>query len=641
MRKVFKNLKKCMAFCLAAALVFSVPTFAAETNLQKWSLSNQDQGTQTTVTAFGASDAEPYVYSGNNSKSCYGALYNTNGDVEVGGNQWLVIDVNLATDDQTAKVNARGAQDRSTTKDTFSIEPNKWHSVRLAVKNPDGTKQAKEGDGDATLKYSEHKLFIDGKLVRHYDPSNMTNNDNYMVYNGGTASDSEAKWYIRLSKAKNYKSYSSDLRISAADTVGDTFAVPELTTNEKFAVLGDNKIYSKSANGLNLSDITYQSGTVKATRKSADGTDIAVTGALEKGDTILVKDNCYFLNTYTYMGDQNVILDASTYENLQQATNGTVRKETGVFGKDSADESAILKNEKNGKKNTNPYFNLGSAEGKIAGMDYMVFELNVKPNENCQRVYFTSTGGGAVAHSISSDALQKDCWNKIIIVVNTKVNENGKYTNTIYINGTQITTAEVPKKLGDVVSSTDSRIMTDIRLNADCNTDAEAVDVAYVDDVKIYETFVAPTVLAYTVTNSANAAYDSQNAIIYAKNDDAITAACGGTVAKREVGYVIVNRGNENYSRYQVRTIADDTIGYDKTTGEFWSTAASFADDARLIYATYSANNELSKAEILTGTKIGGHVIVGKYQAEDNKTTKLYFWNMNSLEANAVSETVQ
>ena len=56
--------------------------------------------------------------------------------------------------------------DRYTTNDKFNVEANKWHSVRLAVKKSDGTKVATEGDN---LAYSEHKLFVDGELVHHYD----------------------------------------------------------------------------------------------------------------------------------------------------------------------------------------------------------------------------------------------------------------------------------------------------------------------------------------------------------------------------------------------------------------------------------------------------------------------------------------
>lgn len=642
MRKVFKNLKKCMAFCLAAALVFSVPTFAAETNLQKWSLSSQDQGTQTTVTAFGASDAEPYVYSGNNSKSCYGALYNTNGDVEVGGNQWLVIDVNLATDDQTAKVNARGAQDRSTTKDTFSIEPNKWHSVRLAVKNPDGTKQAKEGDGDATLKYSEHKLFIDGKLVRHYDPSNMTNNDNYMVYNGGTASDSEAKWYIRLSKAKNYKSYSSDLRISAADTVGDTFAVPELTTNEKFAVLGDNKIYSKSANGLNLSDITYQSGTVKATRKSADGTDIAVTGALEKGDTILVKDNYYFLNTYTYMGDRNMIFKADSFDALDKMnkTRVTVTNASGQFGKTESDSAAKLEATGSGSDAGDPYISDSTAKNMVKG-SYIIFETNIVPLEKMTLFNYTSDWGYGLTPAVKKEQLVENCWNKVIYVVETTKNEEGKYPVEIYINGKQSSgTAGVI--FGDTVTNASgSKEMKDLRLSI--NTKKAIGDAAIVDDVKVYETFYKPVISEYTVTDSKNAVYDSESNIFYAANDANIAEACGGTVAESGNGFVIINRSDENYSRYNVRTIESGKIGIDKTAKEFWSTADSIGADDCFILAKYNSDNSkttLSGAEIIKGTRIGNYVIKGNYTTETGKITKLYFWDIKTLEAKAGSELI-
>lgn len=629
MRKVLKNLKQCVVFCLAFALVFSVPAFAADTvETAKWAPKNGSGGGTSfseTGTLFGVTGktATKYTCTGSG-KMVTGYTVKTETGTEMANDQFLIIDMNLATPDDGVTVATRTNRDVPLIKD-IPLEKGVWHSARLVVEKP----LLEDANNDY---FAKHKLYLDGSLVGEYTQTATDTKklDKNLDFNN--------EWDIRAG-LQNQSVYYADLSLSYA-TEDPGQSVPSLAAKDSVYKTLNNKIYPTSKAGVKVSDLTCADGTVAVI--ATDETFKDDSALLQEGDRVLVSKNQMY-HAYRYTEKTNVILDASTYENLQRATNGTVRKETGVFGKDSADESAILKNEKNGNKNTNPYFNLGSAEGKIAGMDYMVFELNVKPNENCQRVCFTSTGGGAVANNISSDALQKDCWNKIIIVVNTKANENGKYTNTIYINGTQITTAEVPKKLGDVVSSTDSRIMTDIRLNADCNTDAEAVDVAYVDDVKIYETFVAPTVLAYTVTNSANAAYDSQNAIIYAKNDDAITAACGGTVAKREVGYVIVNRGNENYSRYNVRTIESGKIGIDKTAKEFWSTADSIGTDDCFILAKYNSDNSkttLSGAEIIKGTRIGNYVIKGNYTTETGKITKLYFWDIKTLEAKAGSESI-
>ena len=65
----------------------------------------------------------------------------------------------------------------------------------------------------------------------------------------------------------------------------------------------------------------------------------------------------------------------------------------------------------------------------------------------------------------------------------------------------------------------------------------------------------------------------------------------------------------------------------------------SIGENDRLVSATYESG-KLSGVEILSGTKIGDYVIKAQYSTEDAKTTKLYFWNISTLKANAASATV-
>lgn len=648
MRKILKNVKCGIGLCLAVAMLLSVPVFAEATaTSQKWSVTNQDSGDSATVTAFGAVAANANVLKpeAKKDKSCYGATYNINGSVEVKDGQWLVIDVNLASDMEGASVTARGGVDRLTTKDKFEIEANKWHSVRLAVKSPDGTKVATEGDN---LAYSEHKLFVDGKLVRHYAPTNLTDHDNKMMYNNGTQPDNEGKWYIRLLSSKTvsgvktfYSNYSSDLRISVADSVDDTFEIPTLSTNDNFAVVG-NTIYSKSAAGLSMSDITYPEGAVTATRKSADGSETAVENVLAAGDTILVKDKNQFLNTYTYMGDRNMIFKADSFDALDKMnkTRVTVTNASGQFGKTESDSAAKLEATGSGNNAGDPYISDSTAKNMVKG-SYIIFETNIVPLGKMTNFNYSSDWGYGLTPAVKKEQLVENCWNKVIYVVETTKNKEGKYPVEIYINGKQSSgTAGVI--FGDIVTNADaSKVMKDLRLSI--NTNKEIGDAAIVDDVKVYETFYKPVISEYTVTDSKNAVYDSESNIFYAADDANIAEACGGTVAKSGNGFVIINRGDENYSRYNVRTIESGKIGIDKTAKEFWSTADSIGADDCFILAKYNSDNSkttLSGAEIIKGTRIGNYVIKGNYTTETGKITMLYFWDIKTLEAKAGSEPI-
>lgn len=635
--KNFFNLKKCLTFCLVFTLVFSVPVFASETSevSAKWvnnCWGDKFEKNKTAENVFGVEvkSGEKYTASTDGGKAYFGYIKSTTDDnaTSIENSKFLIIDVNLATPDDGMTVCTRTNRDLRLI-NNIPLEKGKWHSARLVVEKP----LLEDADNEY---FAKHKLYLDGKLVGEYkqDATSQKRQKN----DKQEWIDNNEKWYIQvpLDKADTSVCY-TDLRISQEDSEpGQT--LPKLTTNEKFAVAGDNKIYSKSTEGLKPSDITYSGDAVTATRKEADGTYTNVSDTLNEGDTILVNDSNKFLNTYTYMGDKNVVVNANAYDSLKSVTGGSVEEKKEISGKSADDSSAVLKNNAN---NSYPYFNLGSAKDKLISADYIVFELNVKPNEKCKSVKFTSDGGYQITQSISSDALKKDCWNKIIIVVSANKNSSGKYTNKFYINGKSYSPVSMDQKLGAVVNSGESsKTLNDMRLLAECTDGSEAVEIAYIDDVKIYETFVEPTVSEYTVTNSVNAAYDSKENIIYASYDNAIATACSGTIAKSEDGYVIINRGDENYSRYTKRTIEKGKISIDATAKEFWGVADKIDNDDRLIVAKYGSDNKLSGVEILQGTKIGNNVIKGSYTKDGNETVKLYFWNVNTLMPKAESKPV-
>lgn len=62
MRKILKNVKCGIGFCLAVALLLTVLVFAEGTpTSQKWRVTRQDPGASATVTAFGAVAANASV----------------------------------------------------------------------------------------------------------------------------------------------------------------------------------------------------------------------------------------------------------------------------------------------------------------------------------------------------------------------------------------------------------------------------------------------------------------------------------------------------------------------------------------------------------------------------------------------------
>lgn len=209
-----------------------------------------------------------------------------------------------------------------------------------------------------------------------------------MMYNNNNQPDNEGKWYIRLSSSKTvsgtktyYSNYSTDLRISVADNVADEFEILTLTKNEKFAIVG-NTIYSKSANGLSMSDITYPEADVTATRKSADGSEAAAENMLAAGDTILVNDKNQFLNTYTYMGDRNMIFKADSFDALDKMnkTRITVTNASGQFRETEGDSAAKLVSTGNGSNAVDPYITDTTEKNMVKG-SYIIFETNIVPIE--------------------------------------------------------------------------------------------------------------------------------------------------------------------------------------------------------------------------------------------------------------------
>lgn len=106
---------------------------------------------------------------------------------------------------------------------------------------------------------------------------------------------------------------------------------------------------------------------------------------------------------------------------------------------------------------------------------------------------------------------------------------------------------------------------------------------------------------------------------------------------------MIINRGDENYSKYNVRTIESGKIGIDTTAKKFWSTADSIDEYNCFILTKYNSDiskTTLSGAKIIKGTRIDDYVIKGNYTPKTGKITKLYFGDIKTLEAKAGSEPI-
>lgn len=646
MKNVFKKAKKAASLCLVAAMLCTPMggVSAADTKDKKWKLANQDWGDEKTVTVFGANNVTAHVAAQTDKdKNCYGVNYSANDGCDSSG-KWLVIDVNLATNTDTS-ITARGAQDRHTSINGFSVAAGKWHSVRLAIKDPNPNNAA-TSTTETTKMYSEHKLYVDGKCVFHYDPSNFnTETMNYLVYDKGNKSDSETKWYIRFAKkaGAEYINYAEGLRISTSETEPDGGTIPTLSTTEKY-IVSKNYIIG---NDIYLSDLAKDGLTITATRAEAEGEEKAVEDTLKAGDTVLVKNSENFVNTYTVKNpsDKNVLVENNTYDglkSLQNSNNGTTTSVSGEYGKENTDTSSkvILKND-----TTSSYINLTAAKAdNIIGGGYFIFEANVKPSDKLEKVYLTSEWSWMIGKVIAAEQMYKNCWNKIVWIVDgTNKDSDGKYLVTIYLNGKVYDdTTKTTWLLGDTVTNDDdksansTRQMQALRLCFGCSE--KNANAGIFDDVKVYETWTKPEVSEYTAANGDNVVFDGSVAYVRGENAaDTVATACSATKALSGNDYVIVNRGDETYSRYDIRAFGGDAIYCDSTSKEFWTENAT---DGKLIAVQYS-DGKLVSAEILEGTSIGGKVVKAAYTTNAGNTTKLYYWDMRTLQPLTASKTVE
>ena len=613
-----------MALCLTAAMLMSTAaTVSAEDSTvtsRLWTVDYQNRGTVNNTVNFGAVDKKEIRKINLAEDKWVGKTYVNKTGTEISNNHFVILDVNVATNDDGLKLYSRPSGDIHLI-DNISLEKGQWHAVRLVVEKP-----MLENDTQAGSPYlAKHKVYVDGKLAGTY---NAVEGDVKRTWDTSSSKwnvDNKV-WGVAVSKQSKYI-YAADLRVSSAAEDPGEYTLPSIDANAAFKVLNGNIMPTQAA-GVKVSDITSAGGEVFVTDTS--GTEKTGDAVLADGDRIVVaKDQLY--NTYFYK-PYNTFAQRDDWSGTVNKTNATTEEVKGISGKASTDSSVCITNTTGAG-----YLSIGDFKD-IAGADYIIYEANIMPTSNLQGINWTTNRAYSLSFGCRADALATDCWNKVIYVVSkNEKDESGNHKCELYINGVGGRINYVQKAPGDTVPYANEQNpeipVTNIRLNFTPSS-GYVGELAYVDDIKVYEACYKPEIAPYTVTDSENAVYDKDNNMMYATSNAAIATACDATLASEGNGWVIVNRGNENYSKYNVRTFTANTISRDGN--EFWgkTTSETTAKD-KFIAATYDASGRLTGAQLINGTSIGDKIL--KCTFEPTESSRLFFWNFENLRPHAQS----
>lgn len=631
MKKISKGIKKCMALCLTAAMLMSTAaTVSAEETTaptNRWTVSHQNNGSDVNAEAekFGAVGKTGIRKINLKTERWAGktSLHPTSGTV-IPNDHFVILDVNVATNEDGLTLYSQPGGNLPLIKE-IPLEKGQWHAVRLVVEKPMLQDDTKTG----SVYLAKHKVYVDGKLAGKYTASG--NDVQRNIKEDGTWNVDNKTWGVSVGKQSTDKYiYAADLRVSSAAEDPGPYSLPAVDANAAFKVLNGN-IFPTSESGVTVSNLACTGGTVTVT--DTTGAKKEDTAALAEGDRIVVYKDQMF-NTYFYK-PYNTFAQRDDWSGTVNKTNATTEEVKGISGKASTDSSVYITN-----TTGEGYLTIGDFKD-IAGADYIIYEANIKPTSNLQGLSWKTNRSYSLSFGCRADALATDCWNKVICVVSkNEKNEKGEYKCEMYINGDGGRINYVQKVPGDTVpyiNDANPEIpVTNIRLNFTPSS-GYVGDLAYVDDVKVYEACYKPEIAPYTVTDSENAVYDKDNNMMYATSNAAIATACDATLASEGNGWVIVNRGNENYSKYNVRTFTANTISRDGN--EFWgkTTSGTTAKD-KFIAATYDASGRLTSAQLIDGTSIGGKIL--KCTFEPTESSRLFFWNFENLRPHAQSLNV-
>ena len=639
MKKISKSIKKCLAFCLTASMLISTAATVSAID-RSWTVNYQNGGNVTNTVNFGAV-GKGGIHCINLKGNRFAAKALASSDAgTISDESFLILDVNMATNEDGLTIYSQPDGNLPLIQN-IPFDKGQWHAVRLVVQKPMLEDEKIPTLGDGTVNTSakgylaKHKVYVDGKLAGTYNAVEGdrqrtwdTTKSNWNVFNN-------IAWGVSVPATPADKSdkyiYTADLRVSSAAEDPGEYTLPSIDANAAFKVLNGNIMPTQAA-GVKVSDITSADGDVFVT----DTSGIQKTGeeVLADGDRIVVaKDKLY--NTYFYKTN-HVFYERNDWSGSIGTANGlTATKVNTISGKASTDSSVKVTN----SEAAGPYLTFGNFND-IAGADYMVYEVNIMPTDGLDKIQFTTNRAYELSPQINANKLKTDCWNKVIFVVRKNdLHTDGTYLSDVYANGSFDRTATAQKPPGDTVPYVNPENpeipVTNIRINFTPSS-GYVGDLAYVDDVKVYEACYKPEIAPYTVTDSENAVYDKDNNMMYATSNAAIATACDATLASEGNGWVIVNRGNENYSKYNVRTFTANTISHDAATNEFWgkTTSETTAKD-KFIAATYDASGRLTGARLIDGTSIGDKIL--KCTFTPTESSRLFFWNFENLRPHAQS----
>lgn len=215
-------------------------------------------------------------------------------------------------------------------------------------------------------------------------------------------------------------------------------------------------------------------------------------------------DNVY--SYYPIYGELSTNEVINIFQNVEafKFNGGTTTAVTTLGGKDETDVSFKV------AVSSGNYCNFNYKWENANHLGYVVTELNIYPGD--ATVYFWTSEFAPYAPQITG--LNKNQWNKVTLVYNTMVNDDGKYTVDMYVNGVYASSNNTTAKSGDELM---------IFVSGDVGT------YVYMDDFKVYETDFVPFI---TIPDISNDYYTFENNVVLEDGETPLSLTVRGYSAK-------------------------------------------------------------------------------------------------------------